>query len=486
MLTRKLLFVGTLFWAFTVEALGTFEVPITLPDCDPQNPAVAFISSNSDWDRINDPSKRVFCVEPGNYTAKGKIVLTASGASGNERYILYRDPARPNDDTHPVDMASANRVVVARIDIDGGDYWVIDRIAVDARFGGSSFKNNAQHNILNRMLIENANGGLLFIRASNNTVQNSVLRKIAPAPRKDRHCILTEGQLSNIRIVNNEIYDCAADGVQSVGQIEGGIIANNDIYLTSALYSDCNGNLNTSGDCACAENAIDIKSVTDSVSPPQSKWLMIIGNRMWGFRRTDKACGGTGDAGHVIVTHNAEADYTLILNNIIMNAPRGFTVANTGPDHVSVIGNIFYKIHDRFSGTGKAIVANNGKRHEYYFNTIIDTDQYLAAGGTDNDFRCNVIINGGVPTGWWGTGGESDYNAYYNTSEHSNPGSNDIIHLDVAAAQHTEYCFTRKRLTGPETYCIPNARPARSSPHYLGCDPRIGSKFDIGVNDEQF
>ena len=46
-----------------------------------------------------------------------------------------------------------------------------------------------------------------------------------------------------------------------------------------------------------------------------------------------------------------------------------------------------------------------------------------------------------------------------------------------------EFCFWRKLLTAPERVCIPNVVPSADSPHVDACDPSIGSRTGIGVDD---
>ena len=62
----------------------------------------------------------------------------------------------------------------------------------------------------------------------------------------------------------------------------GTLIANNDVYLTSARYTDCNGKQNPLGQCAAAESGIALK--TGGV---KSNRVNVIDNRIWGFRKTD-------------------------------------------------------------------------------------------------------------------------------------------------------------------------------------------------------
>ena len=101
---------------------SAYEVPVTPPDCDSGDPTVHFIRNDADWDDINNPSYRVFCVQPGDYTAVGSIRLQEDGAAGRERWIRYYDPSNPTDDRHPVQRDEGERAVIDAMHFDNADY----------------------------------------------------------------------------------------------------------------------------------------------------------------------------------------------------------------------------------------------------------------------------------------------------------------------------------------------------------------------------
>src|SRR5689334_9941997 len=89
-----------------VRAIGT------VPACD----LVISNASDSNWDHINDSSYRVICIRPGDYTSRGTITLSSSGAAGRERWLRYYNDA---NNAHPVDQATSNRVVFRQLVLDG-------------------------------------------------------------------------------------------------------------------------------------------------------------------------------------------------------------------------------------------------------------------------------------------------------------------------------------------------------------------------------
>ena len=76
-----------------------------------------------------------------------------------------------------------------------------------------------------------------------------------------------------------------------------------------------------------------------------------------------------------------------------------------------------------------------------------------------------------------------DYNAYYAASPGVR-GPHDIVFDRAEAAEHEELCFDRRIITGPEKYCIPMGKPTAKSPHAKLCDPSLGARPGVGVNDE--
>ena len=61
-----------------------------------------------------------------------------------------------------------------------------------------------------------------------------------------------------------------------------------------------------------------------------------------------------------------------------------------------------------------------------------------------------------------------------------------IVESDPAASGNDEYCVTRKRLTAPEEVCVPLGRAAAQSALSTSCDPNLGSRAGMGVDDELY
>ena len=484
---------------------STNVILIELPTCDQANPEVRFIEKNEDWADINEPSYRVFCVLPGDYTDLGTIYITADGEDGNERWIRLYDPQAPNDEsTHPVDVDDTRRAIVERFNFghegDPATNWFVDRIT--KRGGSLVVWKGSERIVLNRLLMEHGHQALFAVlNAKDATLQNSVLRQTEIVPNADRHCIIIGQNSHGTQIINNEIYDCAGDGIQFGPNSGGGaVILNNDIYLTPVMYSDCQGNLDPNGSCACAENAIDLKGPGEAVRPfplPEKDWVQIKHNIIWGFRPTDSSCGGTGSPGQsVSIGSGADnyVSYVLIRDNIIMDGPSGIEIGLATVDHISIISNIIYGMTKNLPDSYYGAITNlGGDAIEIYLNTIINATYWLRIGpnADQNDVLCNIAIDGNArpfSSEMYDDVSVVDYNFFYNTVEYTTEGlqNHDLVFNLVTDAKHSDYCFYRSQWTGPLQVCIPYSLATVESPHHNACDSNIGQRTGIGVSDGIF
>ena len=391
----------------------------------------------------------VICVQNGDYTSQGTWRLTASGTSGQWRILRYTNTVDKNDE--PWNQSSSDKAKIAGITVNA-NFWIIQRIAL------SSFVNvddNANNVIFDRILAENIDGDMVdFHGSSDVTLQNSVVRNTITGGTSDKHCTVSGGTASNLHLVNNEIYNCQGDGYQvSPGSgVPGLVIENNDIYLTSAYYTQ-------GGTEACAENALDLKSGGTSTSPVE-----IIHNRLWGHRYTDSSCAD-GSYGEEIIYHETNGSgqhnsYGLIQNNVIFDGTIAITSPNReagGPDHWSIIGNLMYDFSG--VGSGTSVLGLESTYTEAYLNTFIETAQAASVGwlsynkSLNQDIRCNVSLDGGRTTAY-GTGTESqiDHNVYYNTTAAAEP--NKIVESIASRANSTTYSLNQIIRTASVKSCV--------------------------------
>ena len=454
--------------------------------------------NDSDWNRLNDPAYPVICIAPGDYSSRGAITLTVNGSPSNKRWLRYYNSANSNP---PWEQSAPERAKLNRLVFSSANYWIIDGITVDD--GGAVQEavkfmdgTNAKNNVVNRVLIENSGDHLVSVASGNddNSIQNSVLRNCVVAPGLDSSAISISGNVRNTRIVNNEIYNCVKGVYVSEHGAAGTIVENNDIYINTDRYTNCNGSLTTTGTCSAAEVLIGMKSGGTSSNP-----VLIIKNRMWGMRAADTSvcCAGGGAQGDAVgLDGNGDgADpnttgtkYTMLRNNIVMDSQHGITSYWDGVRNNSMIGNILYNIRrysTKFQSYAFSAEGGYNSSSEWYLNTIVDSDVWMNFGVAPNsDVRCNLAINSGSAASSPGSGSQVTNNAYYATSGTATDNSaNSIARFQVVDSKNTSFCFTRKLLTNPEQVCIPNAKSTAQSPHYRACTADIGTRAGIGIND---
>ncbi|MFL6623382.1 MAG: hypothetical protein ACJ8NR_12385 [Sulfurifustis sp.] len=470
---------------------------VTAP-CD-----VTVYPSDPDWSKItNNNSARFFCLAAGDHSGKGTLSLGNSG-SGSARKVL-RYYSGSDNDANPWNQGT--RAVVRKLDFRGASYWVVHRITIDgggATQDGIFIATGSNSNIMNRVLVQQHHGYQVIADwngpTDSNVIQNSVIRKAVLDTVIEDECIDPEHS-SNMRIINNEIYDChkALSVGSGVGDTRGLVVENNDFYASDEFRTDCRGNFNGIGPCSGSEAIMSIKAGGVADNP-----AMYIHNRIWGGRTGDGNLIGfdsSGSGAAVSISGSGpdnpglKTDYLLFMNNIVMDSQHGIG-GWWGPDtHNSVIGNIIYKIHQYSTNSDSWALTINAKQNsEWYLNTIIDTDRWLGISGSDasggpdmnNDIRCNLVINGGGSGIGPGSGTVIDNNAFYGTTPYTtNSGStSNIVRSNASDAQMTSYCFYRKLQTGPEQACIPNARSQTSSPHYKACDSTLGLRSNVGISD---
>jgi hypothetical protein len=450
-----------------------YAVTVALPACATSDPEVRIIDSSDDWAAVNDPGARIFCVRPGNYTAIGKIRLTASGVSGHPRVIRYHDPTTSSP-PHPVRLASAQRAVVHQLELRGTSNWLVHGLTVQGSSTHGVFVVDSSDNVLDHLLVQDTSEGLFRVGglSHRNVIQNSVIRRTRIAADDDRGCLVFgnpgvgQRQEGN-RVVHNELYDCT-DGIQlhlPSGATEGGyfpglVIDNNDIYLSTARHTNCYGVLDPKGPCGCAENGIDVKIAGTGSAADQV--VSITENRVWGWRETDHGavgdgtgrCGGSGSHGDLLGVHTL-ASYVALRGNRVFDGPRGLGIGN-GTHHVVVTDNVFHGLDEGWSEQGYAI-AVSGADHEIRRNVFVQSNKWLAFTApsiTGARVTCNEVLGSGHGVGQPGAGSVVDYNAYYGTTQHTLSGPHDLVYPQVSHAPNAPLCFWRKRWTAPERVCL--------------------------------
>lgn len=359
--------------------------------CNKLDPKVQIISSNDDWKHINDDNKRVFCVNPGDYSSLGVIEITSSGTKDEPRYIYLNE----SSDDHPAKLVDDfvnkdnwdKKLAKYRIKLKNANYWVIDRLAYwedPNPFNEVITLDNSSNNTISRALIvDTANGIGLKDGSNNNKIEKSHIEKtkwsvdyaknsLKNGPFDsdgyvkyeyqifaDMAAIGLEGtknsSILNNTIENNEIINFV-DAIQLTRVTYGSTAKNIDfagtkivdnlLYVTPDIYTDCNAKFTKDGDCSVSENAIDIKAGSkDSDNPIEIK-----NNIMFGFKQSDSNFyspdNKIDDAGSAIVSHYYVRNVN-IEDNLIFNT--NFGIDSDGPlekkiafRDITINNNTFY------------------------------------------------------------------------------------------------------------------------------------------------
>lgn len=307
-------------------------------------PACQFtIRTAADWVHVNDADKTVICVAAApTYTVEsvGVIKLTASGTSTSPRWLRWDNA---DETRHPARMLRSQTAAVAQFNVTGS-YWILDRLVV--RDGLYPPQVMGRHNTLQKMLFEQprpwpgrASGLMLdFVSGSDNAVVDSVFRLPFRAPGIDSYAVYIS-QARRITVSGNEFADLV-DGVSN-GPLAGGgnLIIDNEFYHTSASYTDCHGTFTPDGACSCSEGMAVVPK-----GPAQQPQSYIQRNLVWGFRRTDPYCAGSGTPGVGFDLGSSEMvtrNFTIQDNVIIAAEPHGIYLGRYVED-ISILNNRIY------------------------------------------------------------------------------------------------------------------------------------------------
>jgi len=458
--------------------------------------------------QVNDPTKRVFCVEPGDYRSSGLIQLRASGSESQPRFLRFLASDGIRNAAQRTQHAVFEWIHVY------GSWWIIQGLTIRPRHPDTTWllaAINGDHNVFDGNLVDGSEHRPAGIQhgividswggnpASHNVVQRNLVRS-GNVGRNDmdyqgiyvRPAYQPGGSNDHNRVVDNEVVDwgdaVALDGVSTscaeIGVQHGTIIDNNDLYITPAKYVDCaTAAPNPNGQCSCSENGIDLK--TDP-GPDPADWTRVTNNRIWGFRPTpDVPCGGTGANGDAITSGSLCPGHVLIAGNVISEANNGVVPAG---NRWIIAGNLFHDIRAvegwRY-GSAAIITTQYASDLDVQFNTIVSVDSAYDDRSANTETRCNAVIDN---AGWMGIGHPrgtnhwTERNFLYDSSTVNWDGSTNEIFAGTAQSNSETYCYWRKRWSDPEQVCVPLGATTDASPHRATeheCDRALAAPFGI-------
>ena len=511
-------------------------------------------NSFNNWNQMLSNNKDVYLLKPGDYTSLGVFKPNMSGTYYKRKVLRAYYPAgkctiegygtlAPLDDIHPYQLKETScEVVIEGFFLNSRSYWTIGNLTVrgshDYEYstykcdptayyfisgGPGSVMFQANYNVIHKCLFEESikGGYLRMFNCNYNTIQKSVFNDKFTERGQDFGGIVLEAGIGKVSrcnaIVSNEFINIDGIGLNfqhpcekpgndpflSTGTVDGTVIANNDIYMKGE-YHPCQINGKWLEECACSEDGLDIKNGSSCPSEP----VMIVGNRIWGYRGTDQCCGGTGGSGPGILIHK-NAQNVVVKDNIIFNCASGITIESGNvydncnqPNNKGVVENIVVtnnfitemaeELVDKNSEISGVALISRAHKVSVYYNTFRDVDRFLNLRedlGEDepisNHFQCNTFLRGAkschfypflasCPPNPADTDSRSGLNAWYDF-----PGLQYIYQVNLPLSTNTYSpalsasnlsCYTvyLKRWTGAEEKTFSFAVPTKYGSYVNG------------------
>lgn len=466
-----------------------YTVAIDPPSCDARD--AVLIDTPAKLNLLSDRRYRVFCIAPGDYRSAGVQKIDAvSGNTFSPRVIQMLG----SDEVAPAAFAKTpveELALMPPLYFRDSHHWVLDRLAfidIDNAEGTYPLRFFASSNmVLNRLRVEANRHGIEFHHLSHDIVlQNSLIGDMDMdfEHGNDAVCVAFEGRytdkgqdsessvIHSIRVVANEIYNCN-DGVQLIWNedaehwpdFSGTLIAANDIYIDERRLTDCEGNLDPNGACACTENAVDIKAGAKSSSQP----VVIRHNRFYGWRKTDSSCNPDAQSwGTGISVHFAAAQNIRIEQNIFWDVVSGVSLTKKA-HRIVVLDNLFHTVPKAGPGNGIAIVSyENASEVNIERNRIVKAYKWLSLLSKQTALSCNIVNLSGEAIGQMGSEGMADRNSYYQHPEPHFKSSGDVRKEHHLLANDAELCTTIRPLSGARELCLSQAASTAKSEHACG------------------
>lgn len=464
-------------------------VAVDHPSCDASD--AVLIDTPAKLGLLADRRYRVFCIAPGDYRSAGVQNIDAvSGNAFSPRVIQMLG----SDEITPAAFAQTpveELALLPPLYFRDSHHWILDRLAfidIDSAEGTYPLRFFASSNmVLNRLRVEANRHGIEFHHLSHDIVlQNSLIGDMDMDFERgnDAVCVAFEGRytdkgqdsessvIHNIRVVANEIYNCN-DGVQLIWNegskhqpdFSGTLIAANDIYVDERRLTDCKGNLDPKGPCACTENAVDIKAGAKSSSRP----VVIRHNRFYGWRKTDSICNRDARSwGTAISVHLSAAQNIRIEQNIFWDVVSGVSLTKKA-HRIEVLDNLFHTVPKTGPGNGIAIVSYEQVAEvNIARNRIFKAHKWLSLLSKQTTLSCNIVNLSGEAIGKLSDGSVADRNSYYQHPKPRFKSSSDVRKEHYLMANDTELCTTIYPLSGARELCLLQAASTTESEHACG------------------
>lgn len=367
----------------------------------------------TEWGDVgSNPKVMYYLCLPGDFRHLGPLLLEDAA----DVYFIYYDGQEIPVDVYPwkePEMAILEGLkcyTATNVNFYGITFSGNSMEANGLIFGPRSILNNTKDILISNCYFKYNRGHLRVRDFENFVIQNCFFDEV-PKLGPDAGGVLletTRGKISEgVMILNCEFkdmndgfginYNTGGDPANDpVGFVNNGLFENNDIYVTPEYYVGCK---------SCSENAIDLKSGATS----WDNRIIIRRNRMWGFRPTDQDCGGSGDPGAAVTTHNNIQNVEFI-DNIIWDSNVGWTGFGWNQqkwpeatvENVVWRNNLIFDIRascepnpdrpeDDLGGVAFRITMNDCWMIN---NTVVNVDHFYSKGSKkwpDVYFNCNIV-----------------------------------------------------------------------------------------------
>ncbi|WP_338863136.1 right-handed parallel beta-helix repeat-containing protein [Myxococcus stipitatus] len=305
----------------------------------------------------------------------GNIILVRSGDYNERVSITTPYGARPGTVTAPIvlrgEMAGRPRIIPpattvgALLDVQL-PYWIVEFFEIDVQGKPSFaalFQNNTQCAQLHDSLLHGGRTGAgITVSYANFVLINHNEIYDFSKTNTDSHGIAIRGVTRSVFILNNDIHDVAADGVQC--QPNGGrpstiLVERNQLHDTG-------------------ENGVDVKACDD---------LLVYLNRIYSFPNLARFPWQANTSAAEAVLVHEDATNIQIVSNEIFQAGRGVAIGGNNaidlPTNVQIGSNSIHDIYNYANrGNGQGIRIVTGKGVQIISNTIertVDAGLRLAA-----------------------------------------------------------------------------------------------------------
>jgi len=376
----------------------------------------------------------VFCVPvntSGNYRAK----ITADCTQASPCWLM-RDPTDGNTLT-AYQQANTDRGWMQRLELNNAKWWYIHQVYLhDFASDGYETANllevtNESNDI--QMQDSNISGGSIVLvsikKASrnitivNSTIHDSFKPPVGTSGQKTRSCIYITpvdgfiGDVSNVRILNNDIWNCTEDGVQAFKN-QGAAplyaatpiyIVGNDAWVDTSLYLNAAMTAyDPNGVLSCSENFLDFKFAGEdgSTNPMTASNITVIANnQVWGSRSTHTP-GTTPPVNGVCNNNDAKVAASFQLHelknidtvgilferNFVFDTEGVMNVGTTGPKYISFIDNLIWDAGNKTNNTGSMRIEKAPVFMRATNNTFIQSTGPDFNAGMGFDLDCSLFI----------------------------------------------------------------------------------------------